>query len=64
MPSDVVQANGMEPRLDAFGDRADPAIVLVMGLATQRLAWSDEFCAELRRPRDASSSASTTAGRG
>jgi len=45
--SDVVQANGIELAYDTFGDRDDPAIVLVMGLATQRLAWSDEFCETL-----------------
>jgi pimeloyl-ACP methyl ester carboxylesterase len=44
VPTDVVQANGIELAYDTFGDRGDPALVLVMGLATQRLAWSDEFC--------------------
>jgi pimeloyl-ACP methyl ester carboxylesterase len=32
---------------ETFGDRADPAIVLIMGLATQMIAWRDEFCAGL-----------------
>jgi pimeloyl-ACP methyl ester carboxylesterase len=45
--SDVVPANGIHIAYDAFGNRADPAVVLVMGLATQRLAWADEFCEEL-----------------
>jgi pimeloyl-ACP methyl ester carboxylesterase len=32
---------------EAFGDPADAPIVLVMGLATQMIAWHDEFCGEL-----------------
>jgi pimeloyl-ACP methyl ester carboxylesterase len=32
---------------ETFGDRADPALVLVMGLATQMIAWREEFCAGL-----------------
>jgi pimeloyl-ACP methyl ester carboxylesterase len=29
---------------ETFGDRSDPALVLIMGLATQMIAWRDEFC--------------------
>jgi pimeloyl-ACP methyl ester carboxylesterase len=32
---------------ETFGDPADPAMLLVMGLATQMLGWHDEFCEEL-----------------
>ncbi len=32
---------------ETFGDSADPALVLIMGLATQMIAWRDEFCAGL-----------------
>ena len=32
---------------ETFGDRADPALVLVMGLGTQMIAWRDDFCAGL-----------------
>jgi pimeloyl-ACP methyl ester carboxylesterase len=32
---------------ETFGDAADPAILLVMGLATQMLGWHDDLCAEL-----------------
>jgi pimeloyl-ACP methyl ester carboxylesterase len=32
---------------ETFGDRADPALVLIMGLATQMIAWRDEFCERL-----------------
>jgi pimeloyl-ACP methyl ester carboxylesterase len=29
---------------ETFGDSADPALLLIMGLATQMIAWRDEFC--------------------
>jgi pimeloyl-ACP methyl ester carboxylesterase len=29
---------------ETFGDRSDPALVLIMGLGTQMIAWRDEFC--------------------
>ena len=32
---------------EPFGDRSDPALLLIMGLATQMIAWPDEFCLEL-----------------
>jgi pimeloyl-ACP methyl ester carboxylesterase len=32
---------------EAFGDPDDPPIVLVMGLATQMIAWHEEFCEAL-----------------
>jgi pimeloyl-ACP methyl ester carboxylesterase len=32
---------------ETFGDPADPAMLLVMGLATQMLGWHEELCAEL-----------------
>ena len=32
---------------EGFGDPADPPVLLVMGLATQMIAWHDEFCTEL-----------------
>src|ERR687894_2898800 len=39
--------NGHEVCYETFGDPADPAMLLVMGLATQMLGWHDEFCEEL-----------------
>jgi pimeloyl-ACP methyl ester carboxylesterase len=47
--TDVATANGIQIAYDAFGNPADPAVILVMGLATQRLAWGDEFCEDLAR---------------
>jgi pimeloyl-ACP methyl ester carboxylesterase len=32
---------------ETFGDPADPAILLVMGLGTQMIAWHEELCAGL-----------------
>jgi pimeloyl-ACP methyl ester carboxylesterase len=32
---------------ETFGDRDDPPVLLVMGLATQMIAWHDEFCEQL-----------------
>jgi pimeloyl-ACP methyl ester carboxylesterase len=39
--------NGIEIAYETFGDPADPAILLVMGLGTQMIAWPDEMCATL-----------------
>src|ERR671917_1299084 len=32
---------------ETFGDPEDPALLLVMGLGTQMIAWFDDFCREL-----------------
>ena len=32
---------------ETFGDPADPAALLVMGLGTQMVAWHEDFCTEL-----------------
>ena len=32
---------------ETFGDQSDPPILLIMGLATQMIAWHDEFCEQL-----------------
>jgi pimeloyl-ACP methyl ester carboxylesterase len=39
-----VDANGIELAYESFGAASDPPIVLVMGLATQMIAWPDEVC--------------------
>ncbi len=43
----LAQANGMTLEYDTFGDPADPAVLLVMGLAGQMVAWDEELCARL-----------------
>lgn len=42
-----VQANGIELEYDTFGDPADPALVLVMGLRAQMIAWDEALCGQL-----------------
>ncbi len=32
---------------EAFGDASDPTALLIMGLATQMIAWQEDFCNEL-----------------
>jgi len=40
-------SDSIELAYERFGDSADPAIVLVMGLGTQMIAWPDELCEDL-----------------
>lgn len=39
-----VDANGLQITYDSFGDPKDPVMILIMGLGTQMIHWSDEFC--------------------
>ena len=39
-----VSANGLQINYDSFGDPSDPAMILIMGLGTQMIHWSEEFC--------------------
>jgi pimeloyl-ACP methyl ester carboxylesterase len=39
----IVRANGIDVYYDTFGDPTRPTILLVMGLATQSIAWPDPF---------------------
>jgi len=41
------RANGIELCYDTFGAADAPPILLIMGLASQMIAWHDEFCAAL-----------------
>jgi pimeloyl-ACP methyl ester carboxylesterase len=43
----VTSANGIEIAYDDRGKRDDPAILLIMGLATQMIAWPEAFCDSL-----------------
>ena len=42
MPS--VEVNGLNIEYESLGSPADPAIVLIMGLGMQLVAWPDAFC--------------------
>ena len=39
-----LQANGISIECETFGDRRNPSILLIMGLATQMIAWPEMFC--------------------
>jgi pimeloyl-ACP methyl ester carboxylesterase len=45
MPS--VSANGIKIEYESFGAESAPAIVLIMGLGMQMIAWPDPFCQKL-----------------
>jgi pimeloyl-ACP methyl ester carboxylesterase len=40
----TVMANGIDIHYETFGDPEDPALLLVMGLGAQMIAWDVEFC--------------------
>ncbi|MFP5307780.1 MAG: alpha/beta fold hydrolase, partial [Gammaproteobacteria bacterium] len=42
-------ANGIEIEYESFGNAADPAILLIMGLGAQMVLWPDSFCESLAR---------------
>ena len=46
-PAAIAQANGIALCYDTFGDPLAPPLLLIMGLASQMIAWDDEFCAQL-----------------
>ncbi len=43
----TVRANGVELCAQSFGDRADPAVLLIGGAASSMDWWEDEFCRRL-----------------
>jgi len=43
----IAAVGDLELCYETFGDRSDPALVLIMGLATQMIAWREEFCESL-----------------
>ena len=47
MTVQTTPANGIEIAYETFGDRSGEPLLLVMGLATQMLAWHEEFCGAL-----------------
>ena len=40
----LIEANGVELCTEAFGDPADPPILLVMGMGASMLWWEEDFC--------------------
>jgi pimeloyl-ACP methyl ester carboxylesterase len=47
MPEQFCTIGDVELCYETFGDPADPAMLLMMGLATQMIGWHEEFCAAL-----------------
>jgi pimeloyl-ACP methyl ester carboxylesterase len=47
MAAGTAAANGITLWYESFGDSADPALVLIMGVGLQALVWPTEFCARL-----------------
>ncbi len=47
MTEQYLMANGLRLAYDEFGASDDPALVLIMGLGTQMIAWQDSFCEQL-----------------
>jgi pimeloyl-ACP methyl ester carboxylesterase len=47
MSESFARVGDLEICFETFGDAADPAVLLIMGLGTQMVAWHDDFCAEL-----------------
>ena len=43
----LAEANGLTLCYQSFGAPSDPPILLIMGLGTQMIGWSDEFCEAL-----------------
>jgi pimeloyl-ACP methyl ester carboxylesterase len=50
-PEAFVSANGLTLCYDTFGDPADPALLLIMGMGAQMIGWEDGFCEALASRR-------------
>ena len=47
MPEQFAKVGEIEICFETFGSRDDPALLLVMGLGTQMVAWPEDFCRQL-----------------
>src|SRR5580765_5069768 len=47
MAEELCQVGDVRLCYETFGTPGDPALLLVMGLATQMIAWHEDFCAQL-----------------
>jgi pimeloyl-ACP methyl ester carboxylesterase len=43
----IAPVNGIELAYQTFGERSEPALLLVMGLGAQLIHWPEEFCEQL-----------------
>lgn len=46
-PEQQISANGLLINFDSFGDKKNPPMILIMGLATQMIFWDEAFCRTL-----------------
>jgi pimeloyl-ACP methyl ester carboxylesterase len=49
MATGIAKANGIDICYETFGNASDPALLLVMGLGAQMIAWDVEFCEALQK---------------
>jgi pimeloyl-ACP methyl ester carboxylesterase len=47
MPEQMCKVGDVELAYEAFGNPAHPAMLLIMGLGTQMIAWPEDFCQAL-----------------
>src|SRR5256885_12107447 len=47
MSEAIARVGELDICYETFGDPSDPAMLLIMGLGTQMVAWHADFCAEL-----------------
>jgi pimeloyl-ACP methyl ester carboxylesterase len=47
MAESFCRVGDVEICFETFGDPAEPALLLIMGLGTQMLGWHEDFCADL-----------------
>ncbi len=47
MSEQIVNANGVDICIESFGDRKNPAVLLIMGAMCSMVYWDDEFCQRL-----------------
>jgi pimeloyl-ACP methyl ester carboxylesterase len=47
MAEEMAKIGDLELCYETFGDPADPALLLIMGLGTQMVGWPEEFCGML-----------------
>src|SRR3954466_8212994 len=49
MSETIARVGELDICYETFGDPSDPAMLLIMGLGTQMVAWHADFCTELAR---------------
>lgn len=46
-PTQMIRINGIDMAYDSFGNAGAPAILLIAGLGTQMIRWTEPFCRTL-----------------